>query len=280
MKVLVTGSEGLVGGWLCKALSNSGHSWVGLDTASSGDVLDLPSLQQAASGCNAIVHCAALLGQADESPSDIMAVNLQGTWNVLLTARHEEIEKVVFLSSVDVLGIFKGERTPDFLPVDESHPCYPNTPYAISKWLAEQMCRQVSAHSELSVICLRPPGVWEPATYDWVIGKRTKRAEFEWDPFWEYGAFIDVRDLAQACLAGLSPTLHGFRTLLVASNDLTTSGETAAELSQRLHPQVQWRGGKAYVDAPFRTLLLNDLARQVLNWQPQHRWSDFADNQN
>ncbi len=277
MKVLVTGCAGLVGGAVCEALALRGDSVVAFDAKASQDILDIESIESAAAVCDAIIHCAALLGTPEQSSSQIVNVNLQGTWNVLSSARSAKISKVVFLSSVDVLGVFKGERTPDFLPLDESHRCYPSTAYAISKYLAEEMCRLFTLGGETSIVCLRPPGVWEsPSTYQWITTEREKRAAFEYDPFWEYGAFIDVRDLATACLAALEPAVTGFHSLFVSSDDITTSGRTSVQLSRQLLPNVEWRGGNEFDENPFRTLLSNDAAKRVLSWQPKHLWMDFA----
>jgi nucleoside-diphosphate-sugar epimerase len=110
-----------------------------------------------ARGCYAVIHSAALLGLPDQDASQIVATNLQATWNVLTAARDAGVRRVVFLSSADVLGVFKGERAPDYLPLDDAHPCYPSTPYGISKLLAEAMCRLFSESSDLPVVCLKPP---------------------------------------------------------------------------------------------------------------------------
>lgn len=278
MKILVTGSEGLVGKSVCSALANQGHSYVSFDIATSGDILDFRALKEAAESCDAIVHSAALLGFPGQTPGQIMEVNLQGTWNVLSSALANDIQRIVFLSSVDVLGVFKGEREPDFLPLDESHNCYPRTPYAISKYLAEEMCEVFAPAHNLDIVSLRPPGVWEaPATYEWIANERKKRAEFEWDPFWEYGAFIDVRDLAQACLSGLDANISGYRSLFVSSDDITTSGKTSFDLRNKLHPNIEWRGGQEFLENPFRTLLSNVAAKELLNWEPVNLWSHFKE---
>ena len=279
MKVLVTGSQGLVGSEICRALNTHGLRAVGFDKESGEDILDLSALAEASSGCDAVIHCAALLGRPDETAADIMATNLQGTSNVLIAADSVGIGKVVFMSSVDVLGVFKGERAPDFLPLDESHPCYPRTTYGISKYLCEEMCRLHAQAKEVSVVCLRPPGVWDDRTYGWITAQRQARPEFEWDPFWEYGAFIDVRDLAAACLAALDARVSGFHKLLVSSSDITTSGPTSSELVARIHPQVEWRGDTTYDAAPYLALVRDDLAQQVLAWKPMYSWADFVPGQ-
>ena len=262
---------------MVEKLGASGHEVVKFDLRDSCDILDVPMLRSAASDCDAIVHAAALLGRPDESQARIMQVNLQGTWNVLCAGVEARVQRVVFLSSVDALGLFKGERAPDYLPLDDAHPCYPTTAYAISKRLAEEMCRFVSVAHGLSVVCLRPPGVWARDTYAWVQSERAKRAEFEWDPFWEYGAFIDLGDLARACLGALSCDVEGFRCVLVSSADITTSGKTSRELAQFVHPDVAWRGGTEYEAEPYRSLIVIEPARQLLGWTPEHSWRKFVD---
>jgi UDP-glucose 4-epimerase len=277
MEVLVTGNEGLVGKAICCSLSEHGHSSVGFDIAKSFDILQPDAIAEAASSCDAIVHSAALLGYPGQTAEKIMEVNLQGTWNVLSATLAADISRIVFLSSVDVLGVFKGERAPDFLPLDESHECYPRTPYAISKYLAEDMCNAFAFAHGKTVVSLRPPGVWEaPNTYEWIVNERKKREAFEWDPFWEYGAFIDVRDLADACVRGLEANIDGYHAVFVSSDDITTSGRSSHQLSQKLHPNVEWRGETQFADNPYRTLLSNDAAKQLLDWEPAHSWADFA----
>ena len=277
MRVLVTGSRGLIGSSVVKGLGASGHEVVEYDVRDSQDILHLDTLREATRTCDAIVHAAALLGRADESPEKIMAVNLQGTWNVLFAGAEVGVRRIACLSSVDALGVFKGEREPDYLPLDDAHPCYPATPYGISKRLAEQMCRFVSESRRLSVVCLRPPGVWERDTYAMIESERAKRPAFEWDPFWEYGAFIDVRDLSRACVAALTCEMEGFRCVLVSSSDITTSGKTSRELASFVHPDVEWRGGSEYEDDQYRALVEIDPARQLLDWSPQHTWRAFRE---
>ena len=96
------------------------------DLATGRDILDPAALLDSARGCDAVVHSAALLGLPGQSDGEIMAANVQGTWNVLSAAQEAGIPRVVFLSSVDALGVFKGERSPDYLPLDDSHPRYSN----------------------------------------------------------------------------------------------------------------------------------------------------------
>ncbi|MHC4849025.1 MAG: NAD-dependent epimerase/dehydratase family protein [Planctomycetota bacterium] len=260
MRVLVTGSSGLVGSRVCADLRSHGHVVIAVDRAIGSDILaSLPR------DFDAVVHAAALI---DDEP-DLHDVNVAGTANVLAAARGK---RVVFLSSVDVLGVFKGERAPDYLPLDEAHPCYASTNYGRSKVEAEALCR----NHDVPTVILRPPGVWKDATYARILAHRARRASFEWDPFWEYGAFIDVRDLASACIAALSCPLDDHATLLVTAPDITTSGSTSRELAEFVHPGVEWRGGPEYESDPFRTLLDIEPARRTLGWEPRQTWQAGA----
>lgn len=278
MKILVTGSSGLVGSQVVRDLQAKNIEVVTFDIADSQNILNINDLSHAIKGVSAVIHSAALLGEPGQSDIDIMNVNLQGTWNLLSAASSAKIKRVVFLSSVDALGVFKGERAPDYLPIDNHHQCYPKTPYAISKYLAEEMCRSWALSNEASVVSLRPPGVWTADTYHLIKKHREQNLEFEWTPYWEYGAFIDVRDLSKACIQGLSCSINNYVSLLVSSSDLSSSGFTGKELSNRLHPKVEWRDEDSLGDSTgneFKSLLNIDDARSILNWEPEHTWKIF-----
>lgn len=277
MDILVTGSRGLVGSQVRSDIRAFGHTAVDYDLKNSQDILDYENLQAALQQCDSIIHCAALLGSPDQSHEEVMAVNLQGTWNVLAAAMEAGVSRVVFLSSVDVLGVFKGERAPDYLPLDDAHACYPTSTYGISKRLAEEMCRFVSHSSAVSVVCLRPPGVWTEETYAWIEAERLKRPEFEWDPYWEYGAFIDVRDLSQACIKALTCNVNRFACLLVSAPDITTSGSTSRQLVASVCPGVEWRGGDRYEEDEYLSLIDIANAQGLLSWVPDHTWRSYLE---
>lgn len=140
MRILVTGSSGLVGRAAVEHLERSGHEVVSFDLDAGLDVCSADDVRGAVHGVDGVVHLAAVLGWHDESAEEFMQVNLVGTWRMLSEAIRASVRRFVFVSSIDVLGVFKGHRSPDYLPLDDDHPCYPNTPYALSKRLAEAMC--------------------------------------------------------------------------------------------------------------------------------------------
>ncbi len=272
MKILVTGNEGMIGSVVEKVLRADGCEVIGFDIVSGHNILNPKQIRSAIQGCDAIVHLAALLGSPEDLPDEIMAVNLLGTWHILSAAAEAKLKRIVFFSSVDVLGIFKGERKPDYLPLDDNHPCYPATPYAVSKRLGEQMCQYFTDSTGISTICLRLPGVFNKETYDFIISNRRANPDFEWNPFWEYGAFLDVRDVAEAARCALHCPNPGHVTLLLCADDISSAYRTTQEMAQSLLPEVDWRGGSEYEHQPYKALINNQLAKDILDWVPRYKW--------
>jgi len=268
MRVLVTGNRGKIGRVVCRHLTDQGHEVVSFDRLDSEDVCDQPALSRKAHECEALVHLAAVI---DEKARDLMAVNLLGTWNVLRAAETAGIARVVFMSSVNALGIFLGHRDPDYFPIDDAHPSYAYRPYSLSKRLGEQMCEATTMSSGLTTICLRPPAVLEAGDYDRIRANREKNPEYEWNPLWEYGAFLDVHDCATAVERSLAVDFKGFTTLLLCAADISAS-RPAREMAQLLRPNVGWRAGSAYDADPYRSLVDTRRAQEFLGWQPQRRW--------
>lgn len=279
MRILVTGNQGLIGKAVESELSKGEAEVIGYDLKAGYDILDSETLVEKSRGCQVLVHLAALLGRDGESAEAILRTNVLGTWNVLETARIHHMEQVIFLSSVDALGIFKGEGLPEYFPIDDDHPCRPTTSYAISKKLAEEMCGSFSKRNGIHVVCFRPPGVWTPETYSEIIARRHRRPEYEWDPYWEYGAFVDVRDLAHLIRLAIHATLPGFHYFLVASDDITTSGLTSRQLATRLFPNISWKPDSRYEQNPFASILDCSNAKRAFGWKPEYTWQRFMGEQ-
>jgi UDP-glucose 4-epimerase len=140
MRILVTGHRGNVGVPVARHLEGLGHDVVGFDLADGMDLLDAGEVRRAARGCAAIVHLGALSHDLAGSPEQIMAVNVLGTWHVLLAAESAGVPRVIHFSSAQVFGIAEGERLPDYFPVDDAHPRRAMRAYGLSKRLGEDLC--------------------------------------------------------------------------------------------------------------------------------------------
>jgi nucleoside-diphosphate-sugar epimerase len=267
MRILVTGCKGLIGRAVVHRLEAEGDGVIGFDRADGDDILDIAALTRAAQGCDGIVHLAALLGRPGETDADIMTVNVTGTWNVLAAAKAAGVARVINFSSVNALGIFSGNGTPDYLPIDDAHPPRPTTAYGISKRLGEELCRCFTLQSGITTICIRPPWVCDAAMKQREMARRDADPAAEWTPFWEYGAWIDVRDLADAVIAALRCPDPGHATALVIAGDMA-SPASARAMARRLLPDTPWQGPD---EAP--ALVRCDVARDILGWAPRFRWN-------
>ncbi len=281
MRILMTGSRGLVGAATVARLQAEGDDVSEFDIVNGQDVLDPIAVRDAATGCDVILHLAAIddppeftldpnpVPESVGSPESVLAVTVLGTWHVLRAAQSANHKRVVMMSSVDALGIFLGQRAPDYLPICNDHPTYPQTPYALAKRTAERMCASFTATTGIATLCLRPPGIWTDATFAFIRRRWDEDPLNDRRPFWEYGAFIALSDVVEALRCAIHNPFSGHATLLISSDDAALAEQTSREAAQAIHPSVPWRGGPEFETHPHRTLLDNSLAKAVLDWSPQ-----------
>lgn len=271
MKVFLTGNKGRIGSVVERQLLEAGHEVVGYDIATGGDILDAQAVKEAMEGCDVVAHLAMVMGR-DKARDLVFASGTVGTWNILDAAEAHGIARVVSYSSVNAMGIFLGEGNPDYLPFGEEHPCRPGRPYGMSKYLGEEICRLFSERTGIATVCIRPPAVLSDERIADMRAAREEDAECEWTPYWEYGCFIHVEDLASATVCALSCASSGHEVLLVVAEDISSRELTSRQLAQKLLPDSEWRGGEEYDKEPYLALVDGRRAQRVLGWKPQYRW--------
>ncbi|MES3034666.1 MAG: NAD-dependent epimerase/dehydratase family protein [Gemmatimonadota bacterium] len=165
-QVLVTGASGFLGSHVVRALaargvavSAHGRSADRLGFGSGvricrGDLADLPLLTEGATGCDAVVHCAALSAPWGD-PKAFVAANVAGTVNLLTAARTAGVRRLVHISSPAV--IFDG-RDQHQVGDDAPYPASHSSHYARTKQLAEQLVR--AAASSMETVILRPKAIY------------------------------------------------------------------------------------------------------------------------
>lgn len=272
MRILVTGHRGNIGVPVARHLAGLGHDVVGFDRAEDADLLDAGQVKRTAAGCAAVVHLAALAHDAAGSPEQIMAVNVLGTWHTLLAAEAAGAERVVHFSSVQVLGIAEGERLPDYFPVDDAHPRRATRAYGLSKLLTEDLCAGFTARTGIASVALRPVWVWSPGQYRRTEAQWRAESRSEWEPFWEYGAFVDVRDVATAVELALEVPLTGHHRTLLCAADIAAT-RPGLEMAARLAPDVTVNDQERYRADPWRALIDCSTAETILGWRPRYHWS-------
>jgi len=155
VRALITGGKGFVGHWLAAWLVEQGDDVVVIDKET--DVADQPAITAAVERAapDAVYHLAALahVGESWSSPGEVLRVNVLGTAGVLAAARTAApAARVLVVSSAEV----SGATTADELPIGESTPVRPVTPYAASKAAAEQVALQAWRGFGQPVVVVRP----------------------------------------------------------------------------------------------------------------------------
>jgi len=123
-----------------------------------GDVRDYDSVFKAMKGCNAVLHLAALIGipYSYVSPLAYLRTNVEGTYNVLESAKNLDIEQVLITSTSETYG------TAQYVPIDEKHPLVGQSPYSASKIGADQLALSYHMSFELPVKVVRPFNTYGP----------------------------------------------------------------------------------------------------------------------
>lgn len=114
MKILVTGSAGMVGKPTVEALEKAGHEVVTYDLKQNQNVLDTPLVAKKAAGCDAIVHLAGLPHPVPGLEfEDYFSSNVHGTNEVAAAAIKAGVPKLIYASSTAYYGAHRGF---DFVP--------------------------------------------------------------------------------------------------------------------------------------------------------------------
>jgi UDP-glucose 4-epimerase len=159
-KVIVTGGSGFVGSHLIRYLRGKGIYVIDSNDTRGHllDVTDSYQLLSISDKVGAIIHLAAKtsVNNSLRSPYETYYTNLLGTLNLLEFARQKKVTKFINVSTY-VYG------QPQYLPMDESHPVDPGSPYNKSKILAEELCKSYSNDFEIDIVTLRPFYIYGPS---------------------------------------------------------------------------------------------------------------------
>jgi nucleoside-diphosphate-sugar epimerase len=278
MKVAVTGCSGRIGQAIVKALSERGEQVRGLDVKppeqwrfpfSRVDVSDFGQVVQGLAGTEAVVHLAAIPSPRIAPPTEILRVNVLGTFHVLEACRLLGIRRVVIASSINAVGLHFNRERPrlDYLPIDEQHPARPEEAYSLSKWLGEQIAdATVRLAPEMTVASLRFHGVTTPDTYEHWRANPRRDVPGDFKGLWGY---VDIRDVVDAVLKALTAEFVGHEAFFICAAD-THSAVPTAELVAAAYPDVplrkELRGHEGLFDL--------SKAKRLLGWQPRHSWRD------
>jgi nucleoside-diphosphate-sugar epimerase len=180
-RCLVTGATGFIGSHVVRRLVIEGYQIRCLARPTSdtsmlaglelefvrADLTDAPAVAGAASGCDVVVHCGALVSDW-AAVDEIRRINVGGTRNVLDAALAASVRRVVHISTTDVYG-YPGGRN-----IDERqyHARFANW-YAQTKREAEAEVRRLDGQAGPEFVILRPATVYGPGSKE-VVGEMAK----------------------------------------------------------------------------------------------------------
>lgn len=245
--ILVTGGTGFLGSYILRYLvqANSGPIRA-LKRANSPmdlvaevadriewiecDVEDILGLENAMKGVQKVYHVAAIVSYDARDAKQMFAINVDGTANVVNTALHQGVEKLVHISSTAALG-----KPKDGQLIDEKTTWQEDTyttNYSRSKHFSEMQAWR-GLEEGLKVAILNPSVILGSGFWDKGPAKIFKNA---WDefPFYPLGGtgFVDVRDVAKMAIQLMESDIVGERFLAVAENIPT--GEVMKRISDAL----------------------------------------------
>ncbi len=287
MRCLVTGGAGFIGSHLVERLLAHGHQVRVLDNFATGRPENLGHLRQAAglsvaqvdvaefaaiqglfADVDWVFHLAALadIVPSIQRPLDYHRANVDGTVNVLEAARLAGIKRFVYAASSSCYGL------PDVYPTPETAAVRPQYPYALTKYLGEEMVRHWGRVYHLPVVSLRFFNVYGPrartsGTYGAVFGVFLAQ-KLNGLPFTVVGDgtqtrdFTFVTDVAAACVAAAASDVAG-EVFNVGSGN-TYSVNRLVELLGGAVTFIPRRPGEP--DCTFADI---SKIRHGLGWEPQ-----------
>jgi nucleoside-diphosphate-sugar epimerase len=273
MKVVVTGASGKAGRAVVRDLLEHEHEVLAVDLTSPvespaafllADLTDFGQTVECLSGVDAVVHLAAIPASRIHTEEMTFRTNMLSTYNVFEAARLVDLRRVVWASSETILGLPFDRELPAYAPIDEEHPAYPESSYALSKLFSEELGRQLHRWTGTPYVALRFSNIMEPEDYE--------RFPSFWDDprerRWNLWGYVDARDVAESCRLALEADV-GAEHFIVAAAD-TVMNRPSRELMAEVYPSVPYRP----TAGDFDTLLSIQKARRQLGYEPRWSWRD------
>lgn len=289
-KVLVTGGAGFIGSNLVDELVKLGYEVIVVDNLSLGkkkyvnpkakfykkDIRNLESIKPLFRGVECVFHLAAQprIQPSIIDPATSFDNNVLGTFNVFLAAKESQVGRVVYSASSSAYGSQKK------MPLKEDMIASPKNPYALFKYMGEEMAHLFHKLYGLPTVCLRYFNVYgerqsDEGAYATVIGiflrqkKTGNPLSVVADGKKKTRDFTYVQDVVRAnILAMKSPKAVGH--LINIGTGRNYSVLEVAKMLKHPHVFIPKRPGESMV-----TLADISKAKKLLGWTPKmtlERW--------
>ncbi len=181
-----------------------------------GDVLDIPSLQEAMQGCDYVYHCAAKVSFAKRDKEQMFKINIEGTHNVVNMALKLNIKKLCHVSSTAALGdsAENGKITEEKLWEDKEG----RSNYAFSKKFSEmEVWRGIE--EGLNAVIVNPSVIIGPGNEEKSSASLFNKVK-KGLKFYTHGVngFVDARDVTEIMVRLMKSDIHSERFLAISEN--------------------------------------------------------------
>ena len=292
MKYLVTGGAGFIGGHLVDKLIEQGHEVIVVDNLSTGiksninpkaTFVDLDISERSNRGelciamenVDTVFHCAALarVQPSIQNPQKYHKANIDGTFNVLLSARDSKVRRVVYSASSSAYGDQKQ------MPLTEDMTTAPISPYALHKLIGEQYCFVFSKCYGLETVSLRYFNIYGErqavdGAYSTVIGTFLKQ-KYDGDTLTitndgeQRRDFTYVGDVVDANIKAATSEKVGDGEVI---NIGRGSNYSVNEVADLISEEKEFIGDRL---EPRETLADNTRAKELLDWSPKTDLKDW-----
>ncbi len=290
MFVIVTGGSGFLGSHVVEALLGRGHEVGVLDVTPprwaetrgsrcrfiETNLASLESVCDAVAGADAICHLAGVgdVYLAAREPYTAALLNGAGTAHVAEAALRQGVRKVAYASTWEVYG------EPHYQPIDEAHPCNPDHPYNITKYMGERLLLSYDRMKGLPVVALRlgtafgarmrPNSVFSLFVSKALAGETiTIQGTGE-----QSRQFTHARDIARAFALAIESDVHGEVINTVAPQPISIR-QLAEMVQRRLPTEIQHAPARSGDIKP--ALIDSSKARRLLGWEARVSFSDGLD---
>lgn len=294
-KVLVTGADGFIGSHLTdllleqglevRALSqyNSFNNWGWLEGNShpalevvSGDVRDANFCRHITRDVDTIFHLAALIAipYSYVAPESYVDTNIKGTLNMCQAALDNKVSRLLVTSTSEVYG------TARYVPIDESHPRQPQSPYSATKIGADAIAKSYFNAFGLPVSIVRPFNTYGPrqsarAIIPTIITQIANGArEIKVGDLTPTRDFNYVRDTCRGFLAIAAAEGVEGEEINIATNTEVSMQETLQLIADIMGADVDWVRDPARIrpakSEVFRLHGSNEKIRRLTGWQPEY----------
>lgn len=287
-RFLVTGGAGFIGNEVVRQLLNKGSTVTVFDNFTSGkkkylpnhkklkiivgDITDENKIKKAIRNQEAVINLAALpfIPDSYEYPADFFNVNTIGSVNMILESiKSKSVEIFVQISTSEVYGDAQK------IPMDEQHPTFPHSTYAVSKLAADRAAFALHKEHDFPTAIIRPfnsfgPRFTQPYIIPEIIRQISTNNNLKLGNLKSSRDFTFVSDTAAAILSATKEKSAVGEVINVGSGHDTTIlqlAKTILKLSNKKSKIIYDKKRKRPFDVN-KLVCDNSKAKKILKWKP------------